>query len=74
MSADENRLWTGLRGAVDALADVAGPDAPLASTPRWDSLAVLLVITHAEQVHGRALTGAQVRACRTGRDLLTLLT
>ena len=72
MNPAETLRWSALRAEVDALAD-ATPDQPLASLPRWDSLAVLLVITHAEQSHGRTLTGAQIRACRTGRDLLTLL-
>lgn len=72
MTPAETLRWSALRAEVDALA-AATPDQPLASLPQWDSLAVLLVITHAEQRHGRVLTGAQVRACRTGRDLLTLL-
>jgi hypothetical protein len=72
MTPAETRLWSGLCADVDALV-AATPEQPLASLPRWDSLAVLLVLTHAEQQHGRTLTGAQVRACRTGRDLLTLL-
>jgi hypothetical protein len=72
MTPAEARSWSALCAEVDALAD-ATPDTVLAALPRWDSLALLLVITHAEQAHGRSLTGAQVRACRTGRDLLTLL-
>ncbi len=74
MSPAEEPLWRALQADVDALADApAGLDTVLAALPRWDSLAVLLVITHAEQAHGRALTGAQVRACRTARDLVALL-
>lgn len=72
MTPAETLRWSALRAEVDALAD-ATPDQPLTSLPRWDSLAVLLVITHAEQSLGRSLTGAQIRACRTGRDLLALL-
>jgi hypothetical protein len=72
MTPAETLRWSTLRAEVDALA-AATPDQPLASLPQWDSLAVLLVITHAEQHHGRTLTGAQIRACRTGRDLLALL-
>ncbi|MEY4085971.1 MAG: hypothetical protein RLZZ405_159 [Verrucomicrobiota bacterium] len=72
MSLPEAQRWLALQADVDALA-CADPDTVLAGLPQWDSLAVLLVITHAEQVHGRTLTGAQVRACRTARDLLGLL-
>lgn len=74
MSSSEEQRWVALRADVDALAAApAGIDTVLAGLPQWDSLAVLLVITHAEQTHGRTLTGAQVRACRTGRDLVALL-
>ena len=72
MNSPSETPWLALQAEVDALAG-ATPDTPLAGLPRWDSLAVLLVITHAEQAYGRAPTGAQVRACRTGRDLLALL-
>ena len=74
MSSSEERRWAALRAEVDALAAApAGLDTALAGLPQWDSLAVLLVLTHAEQAYGRTLTGAQVRACRTGRDLVALL-
>jgi len=72
MTPTDDVRWNALRAEVDALA-AATPEQPLDSLPRWDSLAVLLVITHAEQSLGRSVTGAQVRACRTGRDLLLLL-
>lgn len=61
-----------LRKAVDVLAD-AVPEDRLAARPNWDSLAVLLVVTHFEHDHGATVTGAQVRACVTVRDLLALL-
>jgi acyl carrier protein len=40
--------------------------------PNWDSIAVLLVISHFEQVHKVEIAGAQVRACCTVGDLLAL--
>ncbi len=74
MSPSEAQRWLALQADVDALAAApAGLDTVLAGLPHWDSLAVLLVITHAEQVHGRTLTGAQIRACRTARELVALL-
>lgn len=72
MNLAEEQRWQALQADVDALA-TATPDAVLATLPQWDSLAVLLVITHAEQAYARTLTGAQVRACRTARDLVALL-
>jgi hypothetical protein len=60
-----------LRQNVDALVD-ADEDAVLATLPRWDSLAILLVLSHYEHVHKQAVTGAQIRACRTVADLLDL--
>jgi acyl carrier protein len=60
-----------LRADVDALfhADEA---TVLAALPQWDSLAILLVVSHFEHVHDREITGAQVRACRTVADILNL--
>jgi hypothetical protein len=56
---------------VDALADTDETTA-LASLPQWDSLAILLVLSHYEHVHKQEVTGAQIRACRTIGDLLDL--
>lgn len=61
-----------LQGEVDVLAETT-IDTPLASLALWDSLAVLLVITHFEHVHHVMITGAQVRACSTPRDLIKLI-
>ncbi len=69
--APDSRL-AALRKAVDVLAD-AGPDDRLSSFANWDSLAVLLVITHFEHDYGASVTGAQVRSCVTVRDVLALL-
>lgn len=56
---------------VDAL--VGSTEATsLASLPQWDSLAILLVLSHYEHVHKQEVTGAQIRACRTVGDLLDL--
>ena len=61
-----------LRADVDALAQ-ADEATILAALPQWDSLAILLVVSHFEHVHDREITGAQVRACRTVADLLNLI-
>jgi len=60
-----------LRQDVDALAD-ADEGAELRSLPRWDSLAILLVLSHYEHTHKQAVDGARIRACRTVADLLDL--
>jgi hypothetical protein len=60
-----------LRQDVDALVD-ADEGIILAALPRWDSLAILLVLSHYEHAHKQAVTGAQIRACRTVADLLNL--
>ena len=60
-----------LRGDVDALAQ-ADEATVLAALPQWDSLAILLVVSHFEHVHKQAVSGAQVRAGRTVADILNL--
>jgi hypothetical protein len=60
-----------LRQDVDALID-ADEGSVLATLPQWDSLAILLVLSHYEHAHKQAVTGAQIRACRTVADLLNL--
>ena len=60
-----------LRQDVDALID-ADEGSVLATLPQWDSLAILLVLSHSEHAHKQAVTGAQIRACRTVADLLNL--
>jgi acyl carrier protein len=60
-----------LRTDVDALAQ-ADEATVLAALPQWDSLAILLVVSHFEHVHDLEITGAQVRACRTVADILNL--
>ncbi len=68
-SAEKLRL---LRGDVDLFAS-AQPDTPLASLPDWGSLAILLIIVHFEEKHRLAVTGTQVRGCRTVAELLALI-
>jgi acyl carrier protein len=41
--------------------------------PGWDSLAILLVVSHCEHVHDLEVRGPQIRACRTVGDLLDLI-
>jgi hypothetical protein len=60
-----------LRVDVDALAH-ADEATILAALPQWDSLAILLVVSHFEHVHKQVITGAQVRGCRTVGDILNL--
>lgn len=67
-----DQRFKALQVEVDVLAG-ATIDTPLASLVQWDSLAVLLVITHFEYVYHVMITGAQVRACSTPRDLIKLI-
>jgi hypothetical protein len=70
---NRSELLSALRVDVDALAH-ADEATVLAALPQWDSLAILLVVSHFEHVHDREITGAQVRACRTVADILNLNT
>ena len=74
MSKSEAEQWSALQADVDSL---TGPsitlETRLETLPQWDSLAILLVITHFEQAHGIVLSGKQIRACKTGRELLQLI-
>ncbi len=69
MSRDEQ--LKALQDDVDVLA-AADEGTALASLPYWDSLAILLVISHFEQAYGMEIKGSQVRACRTVADILDL--
>ena len=51
----------------------AQPDTLLASLPEWGSLAILLVVLHLEEKHRLAVTGEQIRGCRTVAELLALI-
>jgi acyl carrier protein len=61
-----------LQSDVDALAH-ADEATVLAALPQWDSLAILLVVSHFEHLHKIEITGTQVRACRTVGDILNLI-
>ena len=63
---------TALRADVDALAR-ADEATVLAALPQWDSLAILLVVSHCEHVHDLEVRGPQIRACHTVADLLDLI-
>ena len=69
---NRSELLSALRADVDALVH-ADEATLLAALPQWDSLAILLVVSHFEHVHDLEITGAQVRACRTVADILNLL-
>ena len=61
-----------LRADIDILAQ-AEEASVLAAIPGWDSLAILLVVSHCEHVHDLEVRGPQVRACHTVGDLLDLI-
>jgi len=74
MFKSEAELWAALQADVDGLNGPGiTPETRLETLPQWDSLAILLVITHFEQAHGLVLSGNQIRACKTGRDLLQFI-
>ena len=74
MFKSEAELWVALQADVDGLNGPGiTPETRLETLPHWDSLAILLVITHFEQAHGLVLSGNQIRACKTGRDLLQFI-
>ena len=68
-----NRLeiLNALKADVDVLAQ-ADEASVLGAMPGWDSLAILLVVSHCEHVHDLEVRGPQIRACRTVADLLNL--
>ena len=61
-----------LRADVDVLAR-ADETSVLGALHGWDSLAILLVVSHCEHVHDLEIRGQQVRACRTLGELLDLI-
>ena len=65
-------LLAALKQDVDIFSN-ATLETPLDSLNGWDSLAVLLVISHFEEKYGVAVNGLQVRACKKVSDLLALL-
>lgn len=65
-------MLNALRADIDILAQ-AEEISILAALAGWDSLAILLVVSHCEHVHDLEISGTQVRACRTLGDLLDLI-
>jgi acyl carrier protein len=65
-------ILSALRTDVDILAG-ADEATVLAALPSWDSLAILLVVSHCEHVHDIEVRGPQVRACHTVGDLVDLI-
>ena len=65
-------MLNALKADIDILAR-ADEATVLGALPGWDSLAILLVVSHCEHVHDLEVSGAQVRACRTVADLLDLI-
>ena len=67
-----HEMLNALRADVDVLAS-AEEKSVLGALPGWDSLAILLVVSHCEHVHDLEVRGTQVRACRTLGELLDLI-
>jgi len=69
-----NRLemLNALKADIDILAR-ADEATVLGALPGWDSLAILLVVSHCEHVHDLEVRGPQIRACHTVADLLDLI-
>jgi acyl carrier protein len=61
-----------LQKEVDVLVGVS-PDAPLSGLSQWDSLAILLVMSHFEQTYKMTITGREIRQCKTIRELIQLI-
>ena len=61
-----------LQADIDLLV-AADETSVLAALPGWDSLAILLVVSHCEHVHDLEVRGPQIRACHTMADLLDLI-
>jgi hypothetical protein len=71
MSSTIEDQFKALQGEVDVLAE-ATLDTPLASLAQWDSLAILLVISYFENIQKVTLSGAQIRACNSAREIFNL--
>ena len=70
-SSFESQLHA-LQSEVDVLVGVS-PDAPLSGLAQWDSLAILLVLSHFEHVYKMTVTGPEIRQCKTIRELINLI-
>jgi hypothetical protein len=69
---NRSEMLNALQADVDVLAG-ADEATVLVALPNWDSLAILLVVSHCEHVHDLEVRGPQVRACHTVGDLLDLI-
>jgi len=67
-----SEMLRAIRADIDVLA-TADETAVLGALPGWDSLAILLVVSHCEHVHDLEVRGPQIRACHTLGDLLDLI-
>jgi acyl carrier protein len=65
-------MLNALRADIDILAR-ADEATVLGAMPGWDSLAILLVVSHCEHVHDLEVRGPQIRACQNVGDLLDLI-
>jgi len=72
MSLSFESYYQALQKEVDVLVGVS-PDVPLTSLPQWDSLAILLVISHFEHAYKMTVTGREIRQCKTIRELIHLI-
>jgi acyl carrier protein len=72
MSLSFESYYHALQKEVDVLVGVS-PDVPLTSLPQWDSLAILLVISHFEHAYKMTVTGREIRQCKTIRELIHLI-
>lgn len=64
------QLIADLEANLDAITPGSiAPDTVLAEIPAWDSLAILIVISLADEQYGVTLTGDEVRAANTPADL-----
>jgi acyl carrier protein len=72
MSSPFDSYLQALQKEVDVLAGIS-PDTPLSSLSQWDSLAILLVLSHFEHTYKLTVTGREIRQCKTIRELIHLI-
>jgi len=67
----EEQFFEGLRRKLEW--PEFGPDADLAASDRWDSLAHLIVVMYVQEELGQTLAAAQLGDVTTGRELASLV-
>lgn len=72
MSSSFDSYLLALQKELDIFSGVA-PDFPLNGLAQWDSLAILMVISHFEHVYKVQVAGSEIRQCKTIRELIKLL-